>query len=63
MSNLTDEDLMPFGKFKGTPMEKVPANYLLWLDRELEGQTMFEGSDKQKVWNYIEDNREILEKY
>lgn len=22
---------MPFGKHKGEPMEKVPAQYLLWL--------------------------------
>lgn len=25
---------MPFGKYKGTPMEQVPASYLHWLWRE-----------------------------
>lgn len=28
---LTDQSDMPFGKYKGTVMEKVPAPYLLWL--------------------------------
>lgn len=28
---LTDQSPMPFGKHKGQPMEKVPADYLLWL--------------------------------
>jgi uncharacterized protein (DUF3820 family) len=28
---LTDKDLMPFGKYRGKTMEKVPAGYLLWV--------------------------------
>lgn len=28
---LTDDSLMPFGKYKGKPMADVPASYLLWL--------------------------------
>lgn len=28
---MTDRDLMPFGKHKGTPMCKVPKSYLTWL--------------------------------
>ena len=28
---LTDSDLMPWGKHKGTPMSDVPAGYLAWL--------------------------------
>ena len=28
---MTDEDLMPFGKYKGNKMANVPASYLLWL--------------------------------
>lgn len=28
---LTDTDPMPFGKYKGTPMQDVPASYLHWL--------------------------------
>lgn len=27
----TDETPMPFGKFKGTPLGRVPAHYLDWL--------------------------------
>lgn len=23
--------LMPFGKFKGTPLEELPADYLCWV--------------------------------
>lgn len=28
---MTDQDLMPFGKYKYRKMEDVPADYLLWL--------------------------------
>jgi uncharacterized protein (DUF3820 family) len=28
---LDDTDPMPFGKYKGTAMQDVPASYLLWL--------------------------------
>jgi uncharacterized protein (DUF3820 family) len=28
---MTDTDLMPFGKYKGTPLVSVPAHYLIWL--------------------------------
>ena len=28
---LQDTDPMPFGKYKGTPMQDVPASYLHWL--------------------------------
>ena len=31
MKALTDTDPMPYGKFKGTPMSDVPANYLHWI--------------------------------
>ena len=31
MKKLTDKDLMPWGKHKGTSMANVPADYLLWL--------------------------------
>jgi len=31
MSELTDLSPMPFGKFKGAPMQDVPADYLHWL--------------------------------
>lgn len=28
---MTDESLMPFGKFKGRALANVPAHYLLWV--------------------------------
>jgi uncharacterized protein (DUF3820 family) len=31
MNTPTDMDLMPFGKYKGKPMQDVPASYLHWL--------------------------------
>lgn len=31
MDALTDLDVMPFGKWKGTLLQDVPANYFLWL--------------------------------
>jgi hypothetical protein len=31
MRILSDTDLMPFGKYKGQPMQDVPADYLHYL--------------------------------
>jgi hypothetical protein len=31
MKLLTDNDLMPFGKHRGTRMKAVPADYFFWL--------------------------------
>ena len=31
MTELQDTDPMPFGKYKGQPMQDVPASYLHWL--------------------------------
>ena len=31
MGKLTDNDLFPFGKYKDSPMWKVPATYYDWL--------------------------------
>lgn len=31
MKTLQDIDLMPFGKFRGKPMQDVPAQYFHWL--------------------------------
>lgn len=51
---LTDNSLMPFGKFKGKTMINVPAKYLLWLYNE--------GCSDEGVKNYIISNLEILKK-
>lgn len=51
---LTDQDEMPFGKYKGEKMEKVPASYLLWLRDQ--------GCSHAGVKAYIEDNLAALSK-
>lgn len=49
---MTDQDLMPFGKYKGERMEKVPASYLLWLRDQ--------GCTHPEVKSYIEENETVL---
>ncbi|MBS0202816.1 MAG: DUF3820 family protein [Planctomycetes bacterium] len=53
---LKDKDKMPFGKHKGTTMERVPPGYLLWLG----DQKWISGWPQVK--GYIEHNRNVLEK-
>lgn len=36
MKLLTDTDPMPFGKYKGTPLQDVPASYFHWLWQEIQ---------------------------
>lgn len=48
---MKDTDLMPFGKYKGTQMINVPAQYLLWL---------YETIDAGLVKDYIENNLDVL---
>lgn len=31
MEKLEDMSPMPFGKYRGTPLQEVPGSYLLWL--------------------------------
>lgn len=52
----TDETLMPFGKYAGKKLEKVPASYLLWLA----DQKDFKEKNPQ-LSAYIEANRELME--
>ena len=60
----TDMDSMPFGKFKGLPLQDVPASYLSWLKDEMQstGQEdiskfpeRYPNTDqtKLKLYNYI----------
>ena len=53
---LSDEDKMPFGKFKGIPMADVTASYLDWLH----GQPWIK--DWPEVLGYIEANRSLIDK-
>lgn len=52
---LDDDDPMPFGKHKGTPMGEVPASYLDFLH----GQPWIR--DWPAVLAYIESNRELID--
>lgn len=49
---MTDESIMPFGKYKGEKMADVPADYLLWLyeNNKCGGE----------VKAYIEDNLQVI---
>lgn len=50
--SLTDHTPMPYGKYKGTPMANVPADYLLWL---------YENDRcSDDVRDYIFDNLDII---
>lgn len=49
---MTDNDLMPFGKYRGKPMRSVPAKYLLWLFNK--------GCTHDGVKRYILDNFKYL---
>lgn len=52
IEELTDESLMPFGKFKNKRMIDVPAVYLMWLAKE--------GCSHAAVSRYITKNYEVL---
>lgn len=56
---LTDCSLMPFGKYKGTPLGNIPANYLLAL-KEKGFNRVRKPKMLDAVMEYISDNYEIL---
>ena len=58
---LTDESLLPFGKYKGTPMEQVPAKYLLDL-KGFDYKTEKKEDKIKLVDDYIESILPILQK-
>ena len=56
MPKFTDQSQMQFGKYRGQPLEKIPAKYLLWLLEQ-----MREKNDTVGLYRYLEENRTILE--
>jgi hypothetical protein len=56
MKTLEDQDLMPFGKYKGQAMQDVPASYLfyLWCNG-------LEEDFRSNVADYIRRNIKTLE--
>jgi hypothetical protein len=60
-----DTDLMPFGKFKGEPLQDIPASYLKWLYDEMKPEcgTNALGNinpNKQKIFNYIHNSMDAI---
>lgn len=49
---MTDESMMPFGKYKGEKMANIPPDYLLWLYDN--------GKYYGEVLQYIKDNLDVL---
>lgn len=49
MVDLTDNCLMPLGKFKGIPMKDVPAEYLIWYRENAK-------NPNKPLMEYIVDN-------
>lgn len=47
---------MPYGKFKGIPMSKVPPDYLWWLKENTFKGHKARGADAAEVKNYIARN-------
>lgn len=56
---LKDDSPMPYGKFKGLKMEKVPAAYLLWLGEEIKKKFKPNASELEML-TYIKDNEQVL---
>jgi len=49
---LTDESIMPIGKYKGEKMANIPPEYLLWLYEN--------GNIYGELKNYIKDNLDVI---
>ncbi len=57
MKILQDTDPMPWGKYKGVPMQDVPADYMFWLWTE----RGFENNLIDPVPEYIRRNLSAFE--
>ena len=61
MNLLQDIDKMPWGKYKGTSMQDVPASYFHWLWTN-EKDPMSRKAQVDQVAAYIERNMPALKK-
>lgn len=61
METLTDTDTIWFGKHNRTPLEDVPASYLIWLWNQGLKQEVGQNSKRGALARYIRDNRGALE--
>ena len=55
-TRLSDTDKMPFGKYKGQPMQDVPASYLFWFWTE----KGMKADKNSPVADYIRRNLDAL---
>ena len=60
MNELTDLSPMPFGKFKGKPMQDVPVRYLNWLWEEIR-KSGVTNAEAAQVEFYIRKNLHALQ--
>ena len=51
--NLSDNDPMPYGKYQGTAMANVPADYLIWCYEN--------GKCREDVRRYVKNNLDVLQ--
>lgn len=58
---LTDESLMPWGKFKGEKMIDVPTWYLDWLYGEMV-EKGYNSTSSRELKIYIDENRDVINK-
>lgn len=56
MAKLTDISVMPFGMYKGKPMQDVPVTYFHWLWHNAKGNKQ----DLVDVILYIKENLDVL---
>ena len=61
-TRLSDESIMPWGKYKGEELQDIPASYLIWLEGEIlkkweDGRTLFQNG----ILVYVSENRDVLE--
>ena len=41
---------MPWGKYKGVPIENIPSDYLRWLARDCEDDAIATAADEEYRW-------------
>ena len=57
--DMTDESIMPFGKYKGEKMANVPPDYLLWMLENLNSR--YGSIIYNELKAYLLENKEIFE--
>lgn len=56
-----DYTLMTFGKWKNEILSNIPADYLLFMGRQLKQKDRLR-EDERKLLEYIDDNDDVLQK-